>query len=104
MIQTPFGDIHGIDDEFVTWEDVKKLFKAIVEGKITEVRFREDNTKYQIANVVRCKDCKYGVKAKNGLKQDVIECNNSDLSMMGDCHFPNWYCADGEPKDGEQDG
>ena len=53
--------------------------------------------------LVRCKDCRYGVKAKNGLKQDVIECNNSDLSMMGDCHFPNWYCADGEPKDGEKE-
>ena len=55
----------------------------------------------KVERLVQCRDCKFGVKTKNGLGEDVVECNNSDLSMMGDCHFPDWYCADGEPKDGE---
>ena len=48
--------------------------------------------------LVLCKDCKFGEKAKNGFKEDVIECTNSDLGMMGDCHPLDWFCADGERK------
>lgn len=45
--------------------------------------------------VVRCKDCAYGTKVKNGCGEDVVECS---LDMEHLCHSPNWFCADGEKK------
>ena len=46
--------------------------------------------------LIRCKDCKFGEKTKNGFKEDVVECQNKHLGLMGECHLPDWYCADGE--------
>ena len=48
--------------------------------------------------VVRCKDCYFGEHTINLAGERCVQCTNSDLGMMGDCHTPNWFCADGERK------
>ena len=52
--------------------------------------------------VVRCEDCCFGEPTINGAGERCIQCTNSNLGMMGECHPLNWFCADGEcGKDGE---
>lgn len=56
-------------------------------------------------DVVRCKDCKYGVPTKNGFLNDMIACENED-SPCGYSSWlcqPDWFCADGERRE-VQDG
>ena len=58
-----------------------------------------------VAPVVRCKDCKYGVPTKNGFLNDMIACENED-SPCGYSSWlcqPDWFCADGERRE-VQDG
>lgn len=53
-----------------------------------------------VAPVVRCKDCKYGVPTKNGFLDDMIACENKD-SPCGYSSWlcqPDWFCADGESR------
>lgn len=45
--------------------------------------------------VVRCKDCKH----RNGYECNHIMLGNTKCGVTDD-----WFCADGERKDGEQDG
>lgn len=55
--------------------------------------------------VVRCKDCKYGVPTKNGLLNDMIACENKDSP----CGYSSWlcqldwFCADGERREVQDD-
>ena len=46
-----------------------------------------------MVKVVRCKDCKYGEKANA-----VYLCGKS--RGFGIAHEPDWFCADGERKEG----
>ena len=58
------------------------------------------NNKY-VQELVRCKDCKHG-KEHN---INIIECMKAhDYNLEHqEFHHKNWFCADGECKDGEQD-
>jgi len=47
--------------------------------------------------LVRCKDCEYGDKVKNGAGEDAIECH---WCLEPICHHLDWYCAGGERKEG----
>ena len=55
----------------------------------------------QIAELVRCKDCKWGETAKNCYGEDRIICGNDDTYIDRYITVPTeWYCADGERKEG----
>lgn len=51
------------------------------------------------SEIVRCKDCYFGEHTINVAGERCVQCTNSDLGMMGECHTPNWFCADGERRD-----
>lgn len=54
--------------------------------------------------VVRCKDCKWGEPTKNCYGEDRIICGNDDTYIDRYITVPaDWFCADGEPKDGDGD-
>ena len=55
-------------------------------------------------SIVRCKDCTHGERCTNGANLPSVQCFNSDIGEFGFCHDPDWYCADGERKAGENDG
>lgn len=96
MIETPFGNIHGIDDETITMLDLRNLFKAIDEGMVFQMTYREDAKPYkpksfEVSKVVRCKNCKS--------RNNPIDCKMESEGM----HTPDdWFCADGEPKEGNE--
>lgn len=94
MIETPFGNIHGIDDETITMLELLNLFKAIEKGMVSRITYREDTKPYkpksfEISKVVRCKNCKK--RFNTGCKFYMIMCETKD----------DFFCADGEEKDGE---
>lgn len=101
MIETPFGCIHGIEDETITMEELRNIFIAIEQGKITHISYREDINPYkertfEISKVVRCKDC---------IKQNEIECPLHRVLEDGTVYSTvksDFYCGYGEPKVGEQ--
>ena len=39
-----------------------------------------------MVEVVRCKDCYFGEHTINLAGERCVQCTNSDLGMMGDCH------------------
>lgn len=53
--------------------------------------------------VVRCKDCKWGSVITDDDCEDIVYCNNPDCPVWeADMAVkPDWYCADGERRDGE---
>lgn len=97
MIETPFGNIHGIDDETITMLDLRNLFKAIDEGMVFQITYREDTKPYklksfEVSKVVRCKNCKS--------RNNQIDCKMESEGM----NTPDdWFCADGKRKDDEQE-
>lgn len=46
--------------------------------------------------IVRCKDCKYGSQHNGGIMCMKNYCDGGD-----EIHIAEWFCADGEAKDGE---
>lgn len=64
-------------------------------GTVAEIEMRP---------LVLCCDCKHGEPTKNALGETVIKCHE----ICGLCGIPrlmnpNWFCADGERKDGGDD-
>ena len=50
--------------------------------------------------VVRCKDCRWGDRSRNGKGEEMILCYNGDTGIEdGYLHEPDWFCAEGERKD-----
>ena len=50
-----------------------------------------------VAPVVRCKDCKHGVRIVVDLRgTSGIQCHYDNV-----CHTEEWFCADGTKMDGE---
>ena len=48
--------------------------------------------------IVRCKDCKYGLTRKStGKVECMYEKTRIDIDLVLE---PDWFCADGEKKDG----
>ena len=57
----------------------------------------------ELRELVQCKDCKHGEPCNEG---DVY-CNNDIGTFESPVHKPDWFCADGEPKEfkgAEEDG
>ena len=73
-----------------------------------EFIFREQETTIPVkgkrlviyAELVRCKDCRWGEPTKNAFGEDSIICGNDDtyidryITVSAD-----WFCADGERRD-----
>lgn len=59
---------------------------------------------YQIERyreLVRCKDCRWGDRSRNGKGEEMILCYNGDTGIEdGYLHEPDWYCCEGERKEG----
>lgn len=58
-----------------------------------------------VRHVVLCKDCKYGVPTKNGFLNDMIACENEDSPCSYSswlCQL-DWFCADGERREVQDD-
>ena len=101
MIETPFNNICGIEDETITMLELRNIFKAIEKGMITHISYCEDISPYkqrtfEISKVVRCKDCKHGIPNENGTS---YESDYNDLEQ----NKPDWFCADGEEKEGNSE-
>ena len=45
-------------------------------------------------DLIRCKDCKSNSGCGAGIYSEMVICYNT-----GAIHSPDWYCADGKPKD-----
>ena len=58
------------------------------------------NSKVDIVEVVRCKECKHGsLYCTEGVcGKTLIECNRPDLGDVIEIHEWKWYCADGEKR------
>ena len=51
--------------------------------------------------IVRCKNCRWGDRARNGKGEEMILCYNGDTGIEdGYLHEPDWYCREGERKEG----
>lgn len=62
-------------------------------------RYIERTQIEDVASVVRCIDCKHWHRS---LSDDgKIEFFNFSYCEKGHCGFPNFFCADGERKDGD---
>lgn len=48
--------------------------------------------------IIRCRDCKSNSGCGRGIYAGMVICYNT-----GAIHSPDWFCADGKPKDGEDD-
>ena len=58
------------------------------------------NTKVDMVEVVRCKDCKHGSLycTEDVCGETLIECNRPDLGDVIEIHEWKWFCADGKRK------
>ena len=95
MIETPFGNIHGIEDETITMLDLLNLFKAIDKGMIFKITYHEDTKQYkqkffEVSKIVRCKDCQK--RFANGCQFYMSMIETKD----------DFFCADRERKEGEK--
>lgn len=73
---------------------MKKDF--IVRRSITMVEGKPHVETYSEQELVRCKDCRHGEKVNA-----VYLCGKS--RGFGIAHAPDWFCADGEWKEGDGD-
>jgi len=57
---------------------------------------------YEIRELVRCKDCKYGSLycTEDVCGETLIECNRPDIGDVIEIHEWKWFCADGKRKEG----
>ena len=84
----------------------------LVKVEFIESYIKHGNGDYQWndnhGELIRCKDCKYGqpiVLASDG-KSTLYRtfCTKPYVERGSATHIPDWYCADGERKDGDGDG
>ena len=78
-------------------ERIEKLLKEQEKLKF----FVDENGKITpLPVVVRCKDCRWGDRSRNGKGEEMILCYNGDTGIEdGYLHEPDWFCAEGERKD-----
>lgn len=60
------------------------------------VRMEDNGQLTPVAELIRCKNCRE--KEKDGISEGFHYCNINGLQVTDD-----WFCADGKPKDGEQE-
>ena len=70
--------------------DINRLAEVICKGKIKKIEL-PDGKEIDIAQIVRCKNCKHWDAKKN-------ECHNINSYMQYKPCFKDWFCADGERK------
>ena len=67
------------------------------------VLFDENGDGVWVADLVRCKDCKYRVKDKHPEKympEYYCALDTDDIYELGrNANDPNWFCADGDRKE-----
>ena len=68
----------------------------ILDEFLSEEAKESADTQGHFHELVRCKDCKH--KEKDGISEGFHYCNVNGLQVTDD-----WFCADGERKDGEQE-
>ena len=55
---------------------------------------------FEIQELVRCKDCRWGDWSRNGKGEHMILCYNGDTGIEdGYLHEPDWFCAEGKRKE-----
>ena len=97
MIETPFGNIHGIEDETLTSLDLLNIFKAIENGKIKRIVYHDNVCPYKqrafdVSKIIHCKDCKK--------REDPLNCKLASEGIKTD---DEWYCADGKEEEGKSE-
>lgn len=84
-------------------------FRVKTDSKATKI-ILEDASDCDVVEVVRCRDCKHRIVNENYGKRGYLklkamcELDTGDPYAFGrDAGNPDWFCADGERKDGGQD-
>lgn len=56
-------------------------------------------------DIVRCKDCRWVVWSKNWRGEDMVICSNKESPVSETYRLvePDWYCADGERWEADED-
>ena len=83
--------LHDNFDRFAIADMVKLLKEQQAEIK----RLKAEQPK-----IIRCKDCKYGVKHELDLS-NMYECGYP-FTIVQEGHFGDFFCAMAEPKEGEK--
>lgn len=69
---------------------------------IVELREEEADElmdEHWVGELVRCKDCRFGMWTKNFLGEDRIACIKEESFVQEDRALPpEWFCADGEKR------
>lgn len=76
-------------------------------NSLEEIRENAENNKIknvfigtkEFVNVVRCKDCKYGIT--DGTIDGFVFCSKPYTERGNAMRRPDWFCADGEEKNDE---
>ena len=72
--------------------------------RIVNCKYKKDidelDRLYATEDLIRCEDCKYGEPCKNALGENCVICKNPDAPWLDNILImPNWYCADGERRE-----
>lgn len=89
------------NDEVYTAADMANLFKAIHEGKIKTVVVENVGRRlaFDVATVVRCKDCRYW---QDKWEQDKFsEENHTTMPCIEMATADDFYCGFAKEKDGD---
>ena len=90
--------MNNLKKHYINPQDlIEYLYEAdAINGRTAKLinQFPEED----VVKVVRCRDCIY-----NRGKSTDLWGNPVIVCMTSVSHKPDWYCASGKPKDGEQD-
>lgn len=75
--------------------DKEELLRALAYDRNQYANGYADGRTARDEEIIRCKDCKR--KEKDGISDGFHYCNLNGLQVTDD-----WFCADGERKDGDQ--
>ena len=92
MLEIPLRTIRGFEEDTMTMLEVQAVFKAIRDGKIRSVSWVDAKGEYEshdIRIVTLCKDCQK--RFANGCRFYMSMIETKD----------DFFCADGEAKDGD---
>ena len=59
----------------------------------------KDTITYEMDELVRCKDCRYGQYCTDG--ETTYQCFKWNSGEFGMLHEQDWFCADGERREDE---
>jgi hypothetical protein len=96
-----FDDWHMYHSDSEVQEIAKVTFELLKEQE-KQIDTQRENIMILLnePRIVRCKDCKYGLMMENGeVKCDEL-CTDDDGYPIVLCQNADWYCADGERRDG----